>query len=801
MTRRPSQRAEEGHARSPEVAPTPHSAGDRYAFAALIEHAADGALVVDDLGVIQYANDEAARLLRHTKAELVGAEFGYPAIECQAVEIVVGVKPAPPSTLELRASDVLWHGRRASLITLRDVTARIAREQRITELNATLRLVLSVDDLILHERRAPHLLEAVAQLLNTQPDIANAKISIVDDRLISLATIGASRADVASTPPQEPLVSYASELADCCKLWLENGRLHAAAPPSADACETCTGAAATNGRVRIMKAISAEGDTFGYLSVTLAALRAEDDEQQSLVQRVAADLGHALRALLAEESRRRADEALSESETRFRNLFQRSTDAIVVADADGRFTDVNDAACAVLGYSRAQLLRMSVGDLEVDESQPSAAEQYRAYVPVGNQTGMFSCSRPDGSVRHLEYSAFQLSPNRFVSILRDVTDRRRLEAQLQQAQKMEAVGQLAGGIAHDFNNLLTAIISFADFARDALPNESTAREDLDEVLRASDRATDLTRQLLAFSRRQPIAPRLSDLSLVVNEANKLLRRTLGEDIELVMNLATDVPVFIDPAQFEQIVLNLALNARDAMPHGGTLTIETEARNEMSILRVRDTGEGMTSEVKAHLFEPFFTTKERGKGTGLGLAMVYGLVSQAGGTIHVTSEIGEGSTFEICLPPGRHDQAAPAPSLDPPASTDGTESILIVEDEPLVREATCRILAERGYVVYAALDTEHALKLAAKIELSLDLVLCDVIMPRASGPAVVQAIRAIRPDIKIMFMTGYVDNDVVDQIVHDLNIELLQKPFTRRKLLEGVRRVLGASTAPRKANSP
>jgi signal transduction histidine kinase len=369
-----------------------------------------------------------------------------------------------------------------------------------------------------------------------------------------------------------------------------------------------------------------------------------------------------------------------------------------------------------------------------------------------------------------------------------------LEEQLRQAQRMEAVGRLAGGVAHDFNNLLTAIISFAGFIRDDLPVGDARREDIGEVLRAADRASSLTRQLLAFSRRQPVLPEQVDLNSLVLEADRLLRRTLGEDVEVVTLLDEDLwPVFIDPGQFHQVVMNLAVNARDAMPNGGKLVFRTANVTDSKhgpcvLLRVEDTGTGMPEDVKAHVFEPFFTTKEAGEGTGLGLSTVYGVVTQAGGEVAVDSEPGVGTQFEILLPraTGTPDSKTASPELA--SDLAGTETVLIVEDEALVRRAAKRLLCKYGYHVMEASVPSEAIVLAQEVH--VDMVLCDVVMPQMSGPATVAALRGLKPGLPVLFMTGFSGHAAVEEGMADEDgKQLLVKPFTEHGLLTRVRQTL------------
>jgi nitrogen-specific signal transduction histidine kinase/CheY-like chemotaxis protein len=387
----------------------------------------------------------------------------------------------------------------------------------------------------------------------------------------------------------------------------------------------------------------------------------------------------------------------------------------------------------------------------------------------------------------------------------DVSVRLHLEAQCRQTQKMEAVGQLAGGIAHDFNNLLTVINGCAELVIQGLHPADPARELLTVVLRAGERSAVLTRQLLAFSRQQVLAPRLLDLNAVVADVEKMLHRMIGEDVDLSLSLDPELgAVLADPGQIEQVLLNLAVNARDAMPTGGRLTIETRnveldpdfARTHPGApfgqhvyMAVTDTGTGMTAEVQSRLFEPFFTTKGLGKGTGLGLATVYGIVQQSDGYVEVTSEIGRGTRFMIYLP--RLQSAVGAASVvsaieSPPK---GSETVLLAEDDDGVRTLSRRVLEECGYTVLHAASAEEALETAEHYPSPIDLLVTDVVMPGAGGRQLAEGLRATRPGLKVLFLSGYTDDAVVRHGILHASVNFLQKPFVPALLALRVREVL------------
>jgi signal transduction histidine kinase/ActR/RegA family two-component response regulator len=396
----------------------------------------------------------------------------------------------------------------------------------------------------------------------------------------------------------------------------------------------------------------------------------------------------------------------------------------------------------------------------------------------------------------------------YIAVITDLTEHKLLEAQLRQAQKMEAVGQLAGGVAHDFNNLLTVIKAHTFIALEGLPEDAPAREDLVAVNDAAGRAADLTRRLLAFSRKQLLQPRVLDLNAAMSGVLPMLQRLIGEDIEVVTQLDPSLhTVSADPAQLEQVIMNLAVNARDAMPHGGVFRIATgnvelrEARvmedgftmqpGSYVVLEVGDTGVGMDAATRQRIFEPFFTTKEQGKGTGLGLAMVYGIVKQSGGYVRVESVPGKGARFEIWLPRAESGEQRPPRFERAAAPRRGTETVLVVEDEEAVRHVVRRVLELQGYTVHAARDGAEALHVARAQEGRIDLVMTDVILPEMSGPAIVERLLAEWPHAKVLYMSGYAAEEAAKRGLLVPGTALLKKPFTLDDLALAVRGVLDA----------
>ncbi len=510
-------------------------------------------------------------------------------------------------------------------------------------------------------------------------------------------------------------------------------------------------------------------------------------------------------------ARQRVEAALHESEDRYRLITENSSDLISLIDleGDGRRIYVSPSYQAMLGYDPAEFIGPLQPDIVHPDDRNSVIEQYEQLAASGNARVTYRMRHSDGSWRWIELQASAIRQQDHyygITVGRDVTDRKHLEAQLMQSQRLESIGRLAGGVAHDFNNLLTAIMGNTDLARDSLPAGHLARADLDEVTKSSERAAELTRQLLAFARRQIIEPHVIDLNQLILEMDKLLQRLIGAHVELIVR--TDPSLWrirADRGQIEQVVVNLAVNARDAMPAGGTLTIETRnvqldhdyAHRHISVspghyvmLAVSDTGTGMDEETQAQIFEPFFSTKAPGRGTGLGLATCYGIVKQHGGSIWPYSEPGHGSTFKIYLP----QVEAPAEHFPLSATADdlprGAETVLLAEDEPSVRMLAARVLRAQGYTVVEAENGDDALQLArAWTGAPLDLLLTDVVMPRMSGKTLAGLIQTLFPASAVLFISGYTDNAIVHHGQIDPGIIFLQKPFSPAALARKVREVL------------
>jgi PAS domain S-box-containing protein len=503
---------------------------------------------------------------------------------------------------------------------------------------------------------------------------------------------------------------------------------------------------------------------------------------------------------------RAAEASLRESEARFRLLAEASFDAIVIA-VDGLILESNSGLPNMLGYSVNEVIGRPVLDFVAEESRALVESRMsEEFAGVYEFVGKHKSGRKvvlEAAARNHQVDGQRAR----LTAVRDITEKRNLENQFRQAQKMEAVGRLAGGVAHDFNNLLTVIMAYTQLIENELGPTSPLLEDLDEIQKASAAAAALTKQLLAFSRKQVFEPKLVLLEDVVGNTEKMLRRLIGEDIELATKRGDGpCPVLLDPGQLDQVIMNLAVNARDAMPIGGKLTLETAivdlddeyanshwpaVAGRFAMLAVSDTGMGMSAETQARIFEPFFTTKETGKGTGLGLATVYGIVKQSNGFIWVYSEIDRGTTFKLYFPLASNAEKTEV-SCAQEIQPNGTETVLIVEDSPSVRSAARRILQRCGYKVLEAPNGKAGLALARKKNLKIDLLLTDVIMPEMSGRDVATHFAQIRPNTRVLFMSGYTDDAIVRHGILHEGIAFLQKPFTGLTLAAKVREVLNVA---------
>jgi PAS domain S-box-containing protein len=525
-----------------------------------------------------------------------------------------------------------------------------------------------------------------------------------------------------------------------------------------------------------------------------------------------------LREAADRRARRESEAALLASEASYSALVEQAPVGIYRSTPAGRFVSANAALVRILGYSTPQeLLALDMArDVYADAEERRRLVEQDTYTNQVYEELEATWKKKDGTRIRVQLSvrASRTTDGHvefYEAFVRDITDQRQLEAQLAQAQKMEAIGRLAGGVAHDFNNLLTVILSYSDLLLEDLPAGSSDRDDVTQIRKAAQGASELTRQLLAFSRQQVLQPKVVDLNASVSGIERLLARVLREDIKLRCTLAPDAgTIRVDPGQLEQVIMNLAVNARDAMPGGGMLTIET-ANVDLDkaylqahplakpgpyvMLAVTDNGMGMDAATQARIFEPFFTTKDVGKGTGLGLATVQGIVQQSGGFIWVYSEPDHGTVFKIYLP--RVDEPASRADDVPAEDVRGTETVLVVEDVTAVRAVTREMLSRYGYNVLEAADGTTALQLAAGYQAPIHLLLTDVVMPDINGRDLAHRFESTRPDMKVLFMSGYTDDAVVRHGILQEGIAYLQKPFTPGSLATKVRSVLRTGTKPQR----
>lgn len=501
---------------------------------------------------------------------------------------------------------------------------------------------------------------------------------------------------------------------------------------------------------------------------------------------------------------------LGEREELFRLISENAADMIALVNSEGKLLYSSPSYNRLLGYSEEELQQTTAYEQIHPDDRPlvdaSINEARRSR--MGHRVE-YRVKRKEGSWLVVESTASLVrnhgKDEKIVIVNRDITERKQLEEQLYLSQKLEAIGRLSGGVAHDFNNLLGVIIGYSEALQKQMHADHPFREAIQEIQNAGNRAAALTQQLLAFSRKQVLEPKVVDLNTVVPDMQKMLCRLIGEDIELKILLAKDLGmVKADRGQIDQVILNLAVNARDAMPKGGKLTIETlnaeltEADvnryryvvpGPYTLLKVTDTGCGMDAEIQSHIFEPFFTTKGQGKGTGLGLATVYGVIKQSGGYIWVESEVGTGTAFKVYLPrvDELHESAPEEGELDRPMHHSRT--ILLVEDEHSLRKLTRNTLKEAGHIVLEASDALEALAVARQAQSRIDLLLTDVVMPGMSGRALADELTALRPEIKVLYISGYTDGDVATHGVLESGISFLRKPFTGDELTRRVDEIL------------
>ena len=555
---------------------------------------------------------------------------------------------------------------------------------------------------------------------------------------------------------------------------------------------------------------------FPMVVLLMAAHIAEQQFAIATVAVIASFACSSARIILTERKQLRSDVALQENNALLRSVFEGTGDAIFVKDIEGRYLIVNSAVAIFYGKPLEQIVGKTAFELTDAESARKLTTTDRSILETGESTTVDFQTEHRGMTEYflVTRAAYRDSNGKIIGIIgitRNITKYREIEERLRQSQKMEAIGTLAGGVAHDFNNILMVISGYSSVLSEALQAEPKLRSHVEQIQKSGERAASLTRQLLAFSRKQTVQPTQLNLNEVVSGIEKLLHRLIGEDIEISTNLEPNLgSVMADAGQMEQVILNLAVNARDAMPEGGKLTIATrqskvgngraKGQNELKPgeyveLFVSDSGVGMSAAIQAHVFEPFFTTKPAGKGTGLGLSTVYGIVQQAGGFITFESAPALGTSFRIFLPSVESSATLPASEEDRATSLQGGETVLLVEDDAAVCELVRSVLTTQGYSVLAARHPQEAEAICKSHPRRIQLLLTDVIMPEMSGPELANRLKVLHPQMRVLFMSGYIDDSVVRQEIHDRGIAYLQKPFPPMSLAKKIREVLDSSPVP------
>ena len=772
----------------------------------LIENLADGVVAVDVDGSILFVNRAACALFERSADELVGEHFGLPLVVGESAQVEVLGGRAQPVFAELRVVHATWRRREARLISLRDVTERVCAHRHVQHVNRVLRSIRNVNQLIVHERQPDRLGAKACELLvetrgydgawiATRPDGLELS-GCEDELLVTEHGWGSSFAPIRALVEgggRPPCWERAAAVAD-----------DVVVIDPASECPGCplSRSGAYHGS-RAACAVLRSGDaSYGVLSVRIPADVGVTDEESSLLAEVAGDLAFALHDISLQRRHH-------ESEARYRSFVDNAPHGVFLTDVSGRYLEVNRAACEVSGRTEAELLTMSIPDLLAEHSLDAGRAHFARLLETGRSSGEVTFAVPGVGDRPVWIDAVRLSDERFLGFVVDISqlqDQREqiesLEQQLVQTRKLEAIGRLAGGVAHDFNNMLSVILGYGDVLINRLRPADPLHKAAKRIVEAGQRSAALTRQLLAFSRRQTLQPKILDLNETLSNLESMLRRLIGEDIELTADLADEIGlVEVDPGQIEQVIVNLVVNARDAMDNGGTLAIATVPVNldqydmvEPELqpgpyvrLTVSDTGTGMNDATLAHVFEPFFTTKE--KGTGLGLATAYGIVTQSGGQIQIDSAPGCGTTFVIDLP--RVDGVSESVDVaDQAAPAEGRgESILLVEDEDVLRELCVEVLDELGYRVTSAANGGEALLLVEEQGLRPDLLVTDVVMPGMSGRTVVDRLHKIMPDLPVLYMSGYTDETIAKHGVLEAGAPLLQKPFTLHGFAEKIATLL------------
>ena len=732
---------------------------------AVIRDSADGILVVDSEGMVLFANPAAEQILEREKASLVGSRLGVPVSEGERVEMNLLTPSGETVPVELWSTTTVWAGQPAIRVSLRNLTEIRLAESALRESEAKFRVLAeTVPDCI--------------WMMN--PELVITYVNPALERILGYSPgefIGTTLSRHMDPGPLSDVMVFVRRLQS------EKGR-----GPRVVTLETSM--------------IHKEGHQIPVEVST--SLRVDEEGRPIMFQGVSRDITERKKAF--------------QQAQRLAAIVESTRDAIVSKTLDGTITTWNGGAERMFGFSAREAIGRNISFL-IAPDRPNELTEALRKISKGEIVEPYETVRytKEGNFVQilLAISPIRNETGRVVgasSIARDVTELERarkerlaMEEQFHQAQKLESVGRLAGGVAHDFNNMLNVILGYGDLILGKLHETDPLRDFANEIVEAGNRSAALTRQLLAFSRKQTLRPQVVNLNDTIKNLEKMLRRLIGEDIELYSNLTEDLaPVEVDPGQIEQAIMNVAVNARDAMPKGGTLTLDTKntalgddcteesvkmAPGEYVLLSMTDTGFGMCEETRSQLFEPFFTTKEQGKGTGLGLSMVYGIVKQSGGYIWVDSEPGQGSTFRVYLPATKTRETAKE-TVDEAKQRQGSgECILVVEDERSLRKLCRAVLKKAGYDVMTAANGGEALLLIEEENARPDLIITDVVMPGMSGKVLVDRLKRTLPDTKILFMSGYTDDRIVQHGVLDADFPFIEKPFSTKAFIKKVSEIL------------
>ncbi len=696
--------------------------------------------------------------------------------------------------------------------SFRDITERRRAEERIEHLNLVLRAIRDVNQLITHEADRDELLRRACEILISTRGYRSAWIALRggDGKAQTVVECGIGEGFAPLRRAMER-----GDWPDCCRQAWEHPDDVTPIHNTYSDCRSCSLTHTYRDTAALAGALRHSGRDYGALVVSLPVGLADDPAEQSLFRELAGDLAYALHGIEVARERLKRTEELRRSEERFRRAIDEAPFPAMIHAEDGEVVMINAEWTRITGYSHDEIPTIEAWtEMAYGTRQGTVREVIDRLYEAAEHTdeGDFEVRCRDGSTRTWTFRSTSLGADEkgrrlVLSMAVDITERESLEAQLRQAQKMESVGRLAGGVAHDFNNMLSVILGYGEvILADLHEEDDRLRRSVTEIVKAGERSAALARQLLAFSRKQTLRPEVLDLNGVIRNLEKMLRRLIGEDIELVISLAAETDhVMADPGQIEHVIVNLVVNARDAMPEGGKLVIETAsveldeayAKSHADVdpgkyvmISVSDTGCGMDKETLSHIYDPFYSTKEAGKGTGLGLSTVYGIVKQSGGDIMAYSEPGRGTTFKIHLPQTDVKEEIETSAVDTEeAGVGGGEHILVVEDEGSLRELIGRILSELGYKVSRAANGEEAQHLMAGECFRPDLVITDVVMPNMNGKELADRLKKVQPDLRVLYMSGYTDNAIVHHGVLEPGTAFIHKPFTPRDIAAKVQEAL------------